>query len=232
VSARANGKSRNDLGRGGRTSPRAREGQRDALAMLEDRTYDTYRARLQTANRMRVRGQLWNLPLVGSALVTVLVALVALYAPNVYSDRTDVLLTILSVLTLVVSSIVSTANYAVNSERLFNAYRGLQRLSADIERENLRLKSSRRRNSLAARASLEYQEILDRTQNHSGADYWRMIRERNASRRAQGDSRIVSIPVGARFALAASWCLTALPVGLTIALIPLAAPGVGWMLGG
>ncbi|MGW9587794.1 SLATT domain-containing protein [Microbacterium sp. NPDC055455] len=198
--------------------------------MLARRTYATYLARLRTANRTRLRGQLWNLPLVTSPVVTLIVAVVSLNAPDVYSDRTDLLLVVLSVLTLVASIIVPSANYAVNAERLFTAYRGLQRLSVDLERDSQRLRLGWRRNRVAARASHEYQEILDRTQNHSGADYWGVIRFQNVGRRAKGDD-LVKIPFSGYAQLVASWSLTALPVALALALVPLLFPAVGWMFG-
>lgn len=198
--------------------------------MLTRRTYATYLTRLRTANRTRLRGQLWNLPLVTSPVVTLIVAVVSLSAPQVYSDRTDLLLVVLTVLTLVASIIVPSANYSVNAERLFAAYRGLQRLSVDLERESKRLRLGWRRNQVAARASHEYQEILDRTQNHSGADYWGVVRSQNASRRADGAAP-VKIPFSGRTQLVASWCLTALPVALAVALLPLLVPAIGWMFG-
>lgn len=198
--------------------------------MLARRTYTTYLARLRTANRTRLRGQLWNLPLVTSPVVTLIVAVVSLNAPDVYSDRTDLLLVVLSVLTLVASIIVPSANYAVNAERLFTAYRGLQRLSVDLERESKRLRLGWRRNRVAARASHEYQEILDRTQNHSGADHWGVVRSQNVGRRAKGDL-VVKIPFSGYAQLVASWSLTALPVALAVALVPLLYPAIAWMFG-
>jgi hypothetical protein len=198
--------------------------------MLARRTYVTYLARLRTANRTRLRGQLWNLPLVTSPVVTLIIAVVSLNAPGVYSDRTELLLVVLSVLTLVASIIVPSANYAVNAERLFTAYRGLQRLSVDLERESKRLRSGWRRNRVAARASHEYQEILDRTQNHSGADHWGVVRSQNIARRANGESR-VKIPFSGHAQLVASWILTALPVALAVALVPLVIPAIAWMFG-
>lgn len=198
--------------------------------MLARRTYATYLARLRTANRTRLRGQLWNLPLVASPVVTLIVAVVSLNAPDVYSDRTELLLVVLSVLTLVASIIVPSANYAVNADRLFTAYRAFQRLSVDLERETKRLRFDWRRNRVAARASHEYQEILDRTQNHSGADHWGVVRSENVARRANGDD-VVKIPFGGYAQLVASWSLTALPVALAIALLPLLLPAVAWIFG-
>lgn len=231
MSDRLDDSSRNGSDRGDRAPARSDKSSEDALDMLARRAYATYMARLRTANRIRLRGQLWNLPLVTSPVVTLIVAVVSLTAPDVYSDRTDVLLVALSVLTLVASIIVPSANFAVNAERLFTAYRGLQRLSVDLERECKRLRSGWRRNRVAERASHEYQEILDRTQNHSGADYWGVVRAQNAVRRAQGDEP-ARIPPSGYAQLTASWVLTAFPVALTCALVPLVIPAIIWMFGG
>jgi hypothetical protein len=230
VSNRPDDSHRNGFGRGDWTSLVSRGSSEDALDMLARRTYATYLARLRTANRTRLRGQLWNLPLVTSPVVTLIVAVVSLNAADVYSDRTDLLLVVLSVLTLVASIIVPSADYAVSAERLFTAYRGLQRLSVDLERESKRLRLSWRRNRAAVRASHEYQEILDRTQNHSGADHWGVIRSQNVERRAKGDD-LVKIPFSGYAQLVASWSLTALPVALTLALVPLLFPAIRWIFG-
>lgn len=231
MSGRSDGSSHNGSDRGDRASRDTNNVREDPLDILARRTYQTYLIRLKTANRTRLRGQLWNIPLVTSAVVTLIVAVVSLNSPGVYNDRTEVLLVALSVLTLVASIIVPSANYAVNAERLFSAYRGLQRLSVDLERESMRLRMARTRNRLAARASHEYQEILDRTQNHSGADYWSVIRAQNAQQRVKGGP-IVSIPASGHAQMVASWCLTALPVVLAVALLPLLWPAILWMRGG
>ena len=102
--SRRNGSDRDD-----RASPSKVRSSEDALDMLTRRTYATYLTRLRTANRTRLRGQLWNLPLVTSPVVTLIVAVVSLSAPQVYSDRTDLLLVVLTVLTLVASIIVPSA---------------------------------------------------------------------------------------------------------------------------
>ncbi|MFJ4172739.1 SLATT domain-containing protein [Microbacterium sp. NPDC089696] len=229
MSGHESGISHDGRGRGSRTHRKAREIEADALSLLEHRAYVTYRARLRTANRMRVRGQLWNLPLVTSPVITLIVAIVASAAPGVYSDRTDVLLVALSVLTLVASIIVPTANYAVNAERLFNAYRDLQRISVEIEGDNLRLKNGWSRNRAASRASTQYQEILDKTQNHSSADYWGVVRDQNHNDRRKGNTP-QQIPFSARVQLFASWSLTALPVAIAVLLLPLLLPAIRWMI--
>lgn len=221
---------RHGLRRGGRAPSSLIE--TSELGALEDRIYMTYRSRLRSANRIRLRGQLWNLPLVTSPLVTIVVALVSLLAPRAYAPSTEALLLVLSILTLVVSIIVPTANYAVSAERLFVAYRTFQRLASKIEREKGMPRTMREARKLALRIDAEYQETLDATGNHSAADYWGVVSERNRKYRGEpeGAAKVVPVPFGARIQIWASWLLTALPVIVTLALIPLIFPALGWFL--
>lgn len=226
---------RNGLGRGGRTLLRDM-GEGDGLKTLSDRIYKTYRSRLRAANRTRLRGQLWNLPLITSPVVATVVAIVAIVFPESYNDRTDVLLVILSILTLVASIIVPSANYSVTAEQMFAAYRRLQRLSAFAERQDELVVSRKRRGQIAHAIDLEYQEILDSTQNHTGADYWGVVGEEARRRRKLPDgthttSAPANVPLSGRLQIATSWLLTALPVMLTLALVPLLVPAIGALLG-
>lgn len=223
-------------GRGGRPTM-SRSKQSDNLVDLERRVYTTYEARLRTANRTRLRGHLWNLPLVSSPVVTLIVVIVGLAAPETYSDKTEVLVIVLSVLTLIASIIVPSARYEVNSERLFHAYRRLQRLATEVERLQSQSLGPKERSRQFDRANAVYQKILDDTQNHSAADYWGVIRDRNrrilngsTSSREQIEGR--PIPISGRLAIFGSWCLTILPAILALGIVVLCftLPALEWLV--
>lgn len=214
----------------------------DELSKLNGRVYITYLSRLRTANRARLRGQLWNIPLIAAPVATLIVAIVSLVSDQVSTVRVEILLIIVSILTLVASIIVPSANFAATSERLFQAYRSLQRLSVNIDHANNQTDTAKARIDLAKKYDAEYQQILDTTQNHSSADYWLTaiaqnrlathqdkISDTKDGTHAPDRASLRQVPFFARVTILGEALATLLPVFSTLLLIVILAPAWEWL---
>lgn len=208
----------------------------DALGGLEQRLSKTYKARVQTARRYQLRGNYWNVALVIASLTTTTVSIVNLVSDEVYGNRSDALLVVLGVVTLVVSVLVSSAQFSVNAEKFFRAYRGLQKLWVEAHRADLSIRDLGLRNSEAERIDKEYQEILDDTGNHSPADFYRAfpaVWARGRKAKDPGKSDVVGglEYLMRRGVVASSSLFTWFPVLLALAMLALLTPAVMWFLG-
>lgn len=208
----------------------------DSLTGLEQRLSKTYKARVHTARRYQLRGNYWNVALVIASLTTTTVSIVNLVSEEVYGDRSGALLVVLGVVTLVVSVLVSSAQFGVNAEKFFRAYRGLQKLWVEAHRADLTIRDFGERASKAEKIDADYQEILDDTGNHSPADFYRAfpaVWVLGKKAKAPGKSDVVGgfEYLKRRGIVASSSLFTWFPVLLALAMLALLIPAVMWFLG-
>ncbi len=144
-----------------------------AIEWLENRVYKTYGARRESAKRLQSRSTSWSAALVSTALASTLVAIVLLVEPRMIGEHGDVLLVLLGMLTLVSSLMVANRNYDVRSLRAFDDYRKLQRLATVLEARISGGLTSDPTSGPYKKFDAKYQEILDSSENHTPADYYR-----------------------------------------------------------
>lgn len=183
-----------------------------ALERLENRSYATYKARLNAANRLRYRGAAWNASLVALSVSTTAASVALLSDPTIYGPRGATLLAVLAVLALASSLVVTNMNYPGRAQAMEANFRRIQQISLaaesarwgpdiDVDAEQLRR---------------EYEIALESSENHSEADYLRtQKRSRTATRIILGDRIVTVLPW-------LSLVVTALVV----------YPLVAWLLGG
>lgn len=214
----------------------AEPSQPDALRVLERRLQRTYKSRVQTARRYQARGNNWNLALVLASLTTAAVSVVALSSSTVYGDRSEALLVVLGIVTLVVSVLVTSAQFQVHAEKFFRAYRTIQKLWVEADMQSRALVDPAPRNSAAERIDADYQSVLDDTNNHSPADFFKAfpgVRESSAAAAAEKADLVSSREYWRRKVIVwASDIFTALPVFLALGMLLLLVPAVVWFAGG
>lgn len=145
---------------------------RGQLQILERRSYDTYRARLQASIRLGQRARAWNTSLIALAFSTTVASIGMLKDPSMYGASGDVLLVCLGVLALVVSLVTSGLDYSGRSRNMFVNYRKLQTVSARAERAALNPQLHNAR--FVERMHGRYDDLLDESENHSPADHLRL----------------------------------------------------------
>jgi len=155
------------------------------LRRIRDRSYKTYRARVQSEKRLKAIGNWWNAAQValGSALLAV--SIVFLKGDSALLPGGDVSLAVLSVLSLVVSIVISNLSYAARAQDMFRSYREIQALSVEAERW-LDTKVFVPKRDLD-QISRQYQVLLDTSANHTTLDYLR----------AEADGTLFSLPAPA-----------------------------------
>lgn len=138
---------------------------------LERRYYHTYLSRLEMGKRIQRRGLLWNGALVAVSAAAAVSSIVLLRFPAAYAGDGELLLAIIGVFTLTASLVVANANYSVRARDAFGAYRSIQRLSARVESSV----NAANLDGELDEIDSEYQLILDNSENHSAADYFRAV---------------------------------------------------------
>jgi len=142
-----------------------------SLSKFAERTYTTFISRTRAAERLSVRGMLWNIALATSSTTTLAISVVSLSNPIYLGGRANLLACLFSILTLVLSLIVALFNYGARSRDMFHSYRTIQRVSVEAERlAGTGLSEQAERDELA-RLSGEYQLGLDQSENHTTLDY-------------------------------------------------------------
>ncbi|MGA4692586.1 SLATT domain-containing protein [Rhodococcus sp. AB351] len=147
---------------------------------LVDRSYRTYKARINTAVRLRVRNHVWNTVLI-SATTSSAIAGIALVADSkLFGEQGSTIFAAMSVLVLAASLVVTGKNYEGRSRDMFDNYRKIQRLSAKAEmlvkQKNRLSKLVNHRSILEINRELEklfddYQDLLDASENHTPSDH-------------------------------------------------------------
>lgn len=208
----------------------------DALDTLERRLQRTYRARVETARRYQARGNYWNVALVLASLTTATVSVVSLTSPGVYGDRGAALMVVLGIVTLVVSVLVTSAQFQVQAEKFFHAYRSLQKLWVQADMESRGLTNRIERDEAATKIDLEYQAVLDDTNNHSPADFFKAFPGVQSSSKAAAIADPADIAgwreiARRRLTVLASDTFTVLPLILALGMLLLLGPAAAWFIG-
>jgi conflict system pore-forming effector with SLATT domain len=211
----------------------------DQLDWISVRIYKTYGARREAAKRLQARSTVWNSVLVFTAIVVAVAACLVILDRKSLGFRGEADLAVLGLLSLVASLIVASAKYDVRAERHFRGYRALQELASRADLARGALRSTAKRNTASRSVDVEYQRILDESENHTGADHFRASPPiRRGSRKAQhvrpeqrNDVVTWQRYAAARVQLAGSWLLTLGPFLLLAAPIGLALRILNWLLG-
>ncbi|NYF09353.1 hypothetical protein HDC94_000509 [Leifsonia sp. AK011] len=191
---------------------------------------------------------LWNAVLVTSAVVLAINGVIQIIAPEIFGSRGATMFAVVSILTLVNSLLVASANYPVRALQYFRAYRDLQRFWAELD------STSVRRMPDLANWEARYQRLLDEVPNHTQADfrvafpprlraYWAWKDRRARSRLgARGSSRPPYVATEshellllgpwafARLRVLSSWAFTYLPLALAVLVALTLIPTVRWFL--
>ena len=154
------------------------------LSVLSRKVERTYLTRLQMARRLQNRGSNWNSALVSLTVSSAIASTCLLIDGSLYGTRGSVLLVVLGIFILAASLMVANTDYANKSRHAFEIYRDIQRLSVKVDAlsQNPPGRASKIwsiRNALDG----EYQDVLDRSDNHAPADYAKAVRTRLLSHR-------------------------------------------------
>jgi hypothetical protein len=141
------------------------------LQLIEDRTYKTYKSRLKASERLRALGQAWNFSMLALCTSTAVATIGLLTDDKMYGAAGPTLVAVLAVLSLIASLVVAAQSYPARSRDMFASYRRVQRISATAE--SLRLRDSAPSQSQIDELLKAYNDALDDSENHSGADYLR-----------------------------------------------------------
>lgn len=138
------------------------------LRRLEDRAFQTYKARLKAAERLRRTGYFWNAAQFSSATALIAFSIRTLVANVPSALSLSAGLVVFSVVSLVVSIVVTYQDYPSRAASMMSNYRAIQSLSVRVE-------------SMVGRGSIsehqlstlqdEYDRLLDCSENQTSADY-------------------------------------------------------------
>lgn len=158
-----------------------------ALKLIEDRSYANYRARLVAANRLQARSMVWNSVLVGMSASTTIASIGLLVNPDLFGMHSSLLFSVTSVLTLVTSLIVTSRDYSARARDMTSNYRKSQRIASEAELARISDSAA----SSSAELNNRYNSLLDESENHTSADYYRSIKSNPECR--TDFSRLLSI---------------------------------------
>jgi len=140
----------------------------NALDILIERSFITYKSRLLASQRLTSLDKAWNFSLISLSSALVIASIGLLVNPKMYGSQGAVLLVSISVFSLSVSLVITSQNYGIRSRDMFANYRRIQRISVAAESLKLRNKYSWIE---VQNLSLEYQSLLDESENHSSTDF-------------------------------------------------------------
>jgi hypothetical protein len=143
----------------------------DAMKLLEDRAFMTYKCRLQAYRRLSRRNSAWNTSLVAFSTSTTIAAVGLLIDPQMYGSRGGALMVALAIMSLVTSLIVSSVNYGTRAKAMESNYKKIQRISVEVE--TLRFAPAPGTDLHEAYRDLlhEYGYAIDSSENHSDSDH-------------------------------------------------------------
>lgn len=164
------------------------------LRTLEDRSYKTYRARLYASKRLQSRNHRLNASLIAMSTATTIAAVILLANPSLYGQNGPLLLAGLAILALMLSLVSTSIDYSGRSRNMFISYRRIQRVASEAER--LQQSSTELLTAeLVQRLTDEYEALLDESENHTEADYYRSCGEPLKLRHYASSAVVVLLPV-------------------------------------
>jgi hypothetical protein len=202
----------------------------------------TYKARLELAKRIQIRGRLWSAALVSSAVASSLVGIAMLGDDQIYGLYGNYMWVMLGVATLSASLIITSVNYGERTLVCFQAYRQFQTLSmqAWIDLKESAIPEGDLALIAAASRSLndKYQPLLDATPNHSHADYVRAHYKEQRQQQhnvelTEAERRSIAQTIrGWRRVLLFDNLLTCAPAALAVLSLAMIGPAVLWLING
>lgn len=139
-----------------------------SIQLLGQRSYDSYRCRLEASRRLKKLGHWWNAAQFSLPTALIFVSIFSLSATQDASTIARVVIGV-SVLSLVASVVVTFLDYSARARALEINYRALQAFSVGIE---TRLASGEDIADDRIRVlQLEYDWLLDKAENHSSVDF-------------------------------------------------------------
>jgi hypothetical protein len=185
---------------------------RQSLAQLEDRAYKTYKARLEACKRLESRSRAVNGLVVALSLSGLVSAAGMLRDRDIYGPNGDALWLFIAILTFAGSLTSSSMGYAARSRNMFQNYRKIQRLS--VRAESAKGDPAQLTRDTFEKLSLEYDDLLDESENHTTADYlraWSQLAPANKLSKAErwhvlGSSALTWTP----------WLAVIVPVALVV----------------
>jgi hypothetical protein len=180
------------------------------LEVLEDRSYKTYYSRLRASQRLASRHRAWNASLISTTTASAIASIALLADADIYGGAGPTLLVCISVLTLTASLVTSGLDYSGRSRDMFLNYRRIQRLSAEVER--MKKEPHLHRFAVVEELNRRYDALLDESENHTEADYYRAFPIDKKSWSTRRESALSIFP----------YVSLLIPIGLV-------APLVSWM---
>lgn len=153
----------------------------------EKRTYQTYKARVRAANRLKARGVAWTTALISASTAASIASIASIVEQDLYGEYGSVIAAAISVLTLVASLVVTGVNYEARHRKMFDNYRKIQRLSAELE--FLRANSVHQSDEQIRVLLDRYQDLLDESENHSDLDNMAVARIKATAERKAAQSK-------------------------------------------
>lgn len=141
------------------------------FAKFSERTYTTFISRARAAERLNIRGILWNIALATSSTATLAISVVSLASPSYLGGKANLIACLFSILTLVLSLIVALFNYGGRSRDMFHSYRTIQRVSVEAEQLAGSKLCAADEGRQLTRLNAEYQLGLDQSENHTTLDF-------------------------------------------------------------
>lgn len=132
-----------------------------------ERSYSTYKARLQLANRLRLRRIAWDTVLVAAATSTAMGSLFLAFEKELYGPHGDLIIVSFSLLTLVASIVVSQAAFGARARAAELNYKEIQEISQIAEVLSERSPDSADIDDIQRR----YLSSIRWSENHSRSDH-------------------------------------------------------------
>lgn len=145
----------------------------DAIGDIENRSYQTYKARLVASERLSSRNRAWNTALLSLTVGTTFASVGLLVEADLYGSRGDVMFLCLAILSLVASLVVSSLNYGGRSRDMFVSYRQAQRIA--VRAEQLGKSTPAPSATAVDELTSEYNSLLDGSENQTTADHHKAL---------------------------------------------------------
>lgn len=145
------------------------------LEGLEDKSFKTYKARLEACKRLEMRSRALNGLVVALSLAALIAASGMVRDKDLYGPNGDVLWLFIAIFTFAGSLASSSVGYGARSRNMFQSYRRIQRLS--VRAETAKYDDAQHTEGIFTQINSEYDDLLDESENHTSADYLRARRQ-------------------------------------------------------
>jgi hypothetical protein len=140
------------------------------VRILETRSFQTYKSRINAYHRLSRRNNAWNAALIAFSTATTIASIGLLVNDRMYGRGGDALMVALAVLSLVASLVASSVNYGARARAMEASYKRIQQISLGAESFDCSAPTSARD---LEKLQKEYEVALESSENHSDADFLR-----------------------------------------------------------